>query len=52
MSGPQGIEFEAVTAFFQAVVLEDRFWKNAKAGQIRMDLRPGRTRVHEHAETG
>ena len=22
------------------------------AGQVRMDLEPGRTRVHEHAETG
>jgi hypothetical protein len=27
-------------------------WRNALAGQVRMDLEPGRTRVHEHAETG
>jgi hypothetical protein len=26
--------------------------ENAIAGQVRMDLEPGRTRVHEHAETG
>jgi hypothetical protein len=24
----------------------------ALAGQVRMDLKPGRIRVHEHAETG
>ena len=27
-------------------------WKYALAGQVRMDLEPGRIRVHEHAETG
>ena len=27
-------------------------WKNAVAGQVRMDRAPGRIRVHEHAETG
>ena len=26
--------------------------ESALAGQVRMDLEPGRTRVHEHAETG
>jgi len=26
--------------------------EDAQAGQVRMDLEPGRTRVHEHAETG
>ena len=46
MSGPQEIEFESVTVFFRS------FRKDAIAGQGRMDFGPGRTRVHEHAETG
>jgi hypothetical protein len=42
--GRKGSSFKHLLRLFQR--------ESALAGQVRMDLEPGRTRVNEHAETG